>query len=117
TRPWGLAEGEVDDLNLPNAVAVDKSYFADLGIEGRGSYAEINNQRIQVTAVTKDIRSFTTLPYVFTPISTARKFVGAGAAQSTYVLVTLEKGADMQAVRKSLDARLNGTEILTHEEF
>lgn len=117
TRPWSLDEGAVDDLLLPNAVAVDRSYFKDLGIEGRGDYAEINSQRIQVTAVTKGIRSFTTLPYVFTPIATARKLVGAGNAQATYVLVTLEPGANLDSVRRTLESRLTGTEVLTHDEF
>lgn len=118
TRPWSLDEGAVEDLEAPNAVAVDRSYFKDLGIEGgRGSYAEINNQRIKVTAVTKGIRSFTTLPYVFMPITTARKLVGATAEQATYVLVTLQKGADLEAVRTSLQNRLQGVEVLTHDEF
>ncbi|HRN85388.1 MAG TPA: ABC transporter permease [Hyphomicrobium sp.] len=117
TRPWSLEEGTVEDLQLPNAVAVDRSYFQDLGIEGRGDYAEINNQRIQVTAVTKGIRSFTTLPYIFTPITTARKFVGASPVQATYVLVRLEKGADANAVRQALETRLTGVEVLTHDEF
>lgn len=118
TRPWSIDEGAVEDLEAPNAVAVDRSYFKDLGIEGgRGSYAEINSQRIKVTAVTKGIRSFTTLPYVFMPITTARKLVGATASQATYVLVTLQKGADIETVRKALQDRLQGVEVLTHDEF
>jgi putative ABC transport system permease protein len=117
TRPWSIDEGTVEDLNGPNAVAVDRSYFKDLGIEGRGDYAEINNQRVKVTAVTKNIRSFTTLPYVFTPINTARKFVGASSSQATYVLVRLQQGADLEAVRKSLQDRMQGVEVLTHDEF
>jgi putative ABC transport system permease protein len=116
-RPWSIDEGSVEDLANPNAVAVDRSYFKDLGIEGRGSYAEINSQRVQVKAVTKGIRSFTTLPYTFTPITTARKLVGATATQATYVLVTLQKGADLDVVRKSLEDRLQGVEVLTHDEF
>jgi putative ABC transport system permease protein len=102
---------------MPNALAVDRSYFKDLGIEQIGDYAEINNQRAQVTAVTKGIRSFTTLPYGFTPITTARKFTGAGANQSTYVLVQLEQGADLETVRKALSDRVQGAEVLTHDEF
>lgn len=117
TEPWSLVEGTVDDLMLPNAVAVDRSYFEDLGIEKRGDTAEINNERIQVTAVTDGIRSFTTLPYIFVPIDRARKFVAATAAQATYVLVRLAPGADLEAVRTTLKDRLNGVEVLTHEEF
>ncbi len=117
THPWSIEEGGIEDLGLPMGIAMDRSYFKDLGIEKRGDYAEINNQRAQVTAVTKGIRSFTTLPYGFTLISTARKFVGASAAQATYVLATLEKGADLETVRKALQDRLQGAEVLTHEEF
>lgn len=117
TSPWNIDEGSIDDLNLPMSIAVDRSYFKDLGIEKRGDYAEINNQRVQVTAITKSIRSFTTLPYGFTTIGTARKFVAAGSSQSTYVLVTLQKGADIEGVRKALEDRLQGVEVLTHDEF
>jgi len=116
-KPWNLVEGDTSDLEGPNAVAADQSYFKDLGIEKRGDYAEINNQRIQVTAVTKGIRSFTTLPYIFTPIMTAKKFVGATASQASYIMVTLERGADLETVRKALEERLEGVEVLTHEEF
>jgi putative ABC transport system permease protein len=117
TRPWNIDEGEIEDIELPNAVAVDRSYFKDLGIEGKGDYAEINSQRVQVTAVTKSIRSFTTLPYTFTPIATARRLTGASSSQATYVLVRLEPGADAEAIRSELQERMEGAEVLTHDEF
>lgn len=117
TRPWNIDEGEIEDIELPNAVAVDRSYFKDLGIEGKGDYAEINNQRIQVTAVTKSIRSFTTLPYTFTPISTARRLTGASASQATYVLVRVDPGVNVETVRTQLQDRMEGAEVLTHDEF
>src|SRR5262245_41472978 len=40
-RPWNLVEGDTEDLTLPNAVAVDQSYFERLGITGLGATAEI----------------------------------------------------------------------------
>jgi putative ABC transport system permease protein len=117
TKPWNLAEGTIEDLAAPDSVAVDRSYLRDLGIDGIGSNAEINGQRVQVTAITQKIRSFTTLPYVFTPITRARTFAGAAPEQSTYELVTLQPGADLEAVRANLAARLPDTEVLTHDEF
>jgi putative ABC transport system permease protein len=117
TKPWNLVEGTVDDLAAPDSVAVDRSYFADLGIDAVGDNAEVNGQRVQVTAVTAKIRSFTTLPYIFVPITRARAFIGATPEQATYQLVTLEPGADLEAVRKRLAERLPDTEVLTHEEF
>jgi putative ABC transport system permease protein len=116
-KPWNIAEGTVDDLMAPDAVAVDRSYLKDLGISGMGANAEINNQRVQVTAITNKIRSFTTLPYVFMPITRARTLAGAAPEQSTYELVTLQPGADLETVRSALATRLPDTEILTHEEF
>ncbi len=112
-----LVEGSVPDLSAPGGVAVDKSYFKDLGIEGNGANAEINGQRVHVTAITSGIRSFTTLPYVFMPISRARELTGAGTEQATYQLVTLAPGADIETVRAAIAERLPDTEVLTHDEF
>ncbi len=116
-QPWNIVEGSVSELATPNALAVDKSYLKDLGIDGLGAHAEVNQQRVQVTALTKGIRSFTTLPYAFTSIANARKLVDAGPEQATYQLVHLADGADREAVRAEIAARLPDTEVLTHDDF
>ena len=115
--PWNIVEGSLDELSKPNAVAVDKSYFKDLGIKRLGDQAEINGGRVTVAAVTERIRSFTTLPYVFTSLSRARAMVGAAAEQASYQLVRVAQGTDVEQVRASLAERLPDTEVLTHDEF
>ena len=115
--PWNLEEGNLEDLSTPYSVAIDRSYFKDLGIEKIGDFAEINNMRVRVGAVTKNIRSFTTLPYAFTPINRARQFTNANPEQATYQLVTLEQNADLETVRADLIARLPDAEVLTQPEF
>ena len=40
-----------------------------------------------------------------------------GVGQATYTLVQVAPGADVEQVRKSLQARLPDTEVLTHDEF
>jgi len=116
-KPWNLVEGSIDTLATPNTVAIDKSYFKDLGIEGNGSRAEINGQRITVGAVTKGIRSFTTLPLAFTPIDRARKLAGASINQATYQLVSVKDKDQIENVRQALEKRLPNTEVLTQLEF
>ena len=74
-RPWDMVEGSIDALTIPNAVAVDRTYFDRLGITDSAT-AEIRDQKVQVMAVTKGIRSFTTTPYVFTPLDRARAYTG-----------------------------------------
>ena len=58
-RPWNLVEGSLADL-VPGAVAIDQSYFDRLGTKGLGASAEIRDQKVEVTVVTKGIRAFTT---------------------------------------------------------
>lgn len=116
-QPWNIQDGSIAELNAPGAVAIDRSYFPDLGITAVGERAEINKQRVTVKAVTKGIRAFTTLPYVFTSLEKARQLTGAGPEQSSYILVRTQPGADIEAVRTQLVSRIKDAEVLTHAEF
>ncbi|WP_456077609.1 FtsX-like permease family protein [Hyphomicrobium album] len=116
-KPWNLVAGNLGDLDAPLSVAVDDTYFKDLGVENNGETAEINGMRVKIAAVTHAIRSFTTLPYVFTSLNLARTLLDAGSNQSSYTLVRLEPGADIETVRADLMARLQDREILTQQEF
>ncbi|MCB1483661.1 MAG: ABC transporter permease [Hyphomicrobiaceae bacterium] len=115
--PWNIVEGSRDALEAPNTVAIDQSYFPDLGIHALGDRAEINGMAVDITATTKRIRSFTTLPYVFASIEQARRLTGANEAQATYERVTLADDADLETVRADIEARLPDTEVLTQDEF
>src|SRR5260370_19449500 len=102
--PWNLVGGSFDALAIPGAVAVDRSYFNRLGISGIGASAEIRGQKVEVRAVTKGIRSFTTTPYVFTTLDRARAYTGVPANKATYFLVRVSPGADVDSVRRRLKA-------------
>lgn len=115
--PWNIQEGSREALEAPGTVAIDKSYFPDLGITALGDRAEINGIGVEIAATTKRIRSFTTLPYVFASIEAARQLTGANETQATYERVMLEPGADLEAVRTEITSRLPDTEVLTNEEF
>ena len=115
--PWNIAEGSREALEAPNTVAIDKSYFPDLGIKAVNDQAEINGVNVEVAATTRRIRSFTTLPFVFTSIEEARRLTGTGQNQATYERVLLTPGADLEAVRHEIVARLPDTEVLTQTEF
>jgi putative ABC transport system permease protein len=116
-HPWNLVEGSLDALSIPNAVAIDQSYFEQLGSKGLGDTAEIRDQKAQVLAVTKGIRSFTTTPYVFTPLERARSYVGITPDKATYVLVHLADGTDVESVRSRLNETLAKAEALTPAAF
>jgi putative ABC transport system permease protein len=115
--PWAVTQGSAAALVAPSAVAIDSTYFGELGIKKLGDRAEVNNMEVTVNAVTQGIRSFTTLPYVFTTLATARTLLGASPDQSSYTLVNVAPGASIETVRAALASRLPDAEILTHAEF
>jgi len=115
--PWNLVEGSVDALSAPEAVAVDRTYFDRLGVTGIGSTAEMRDRRAEVRAATNGIRSFTTTPYVFTPLDRARSYTGTPRTKVTYLLVHLKPHTDVERVRSQLQSVLTKAEVLTAAEF
>jgi putative ABC transport system permease protein len=115
--PWDVVDGSVAALAAPDAIAVDRTYLADLGIAGMGDTAQIENGRVRVRAITEGIRSFTMAPYVFTTLSRARSLLGVPGENTTYFLVQTEPGIAVESVRNALAARLPNTEVLTRAEF
>jgi putative ABC transport system permease protein len=116
-RPWNVVEGGLNDLSMPDAVAVDRSYFEQLGVQRLGNTAEISNQKARVVAVTKGIRSFTTSPSIFTSLDRARAYLGVPPNGANYFVVRLAGGADVAAVRDRLAVSLSDAEVLTPDEF
>jgi putative ABC transport system permease protein len=115
--PWGLIAGDARSITAPDAIAVDRTYLADLGIRGIGDIAQIETGRVRVAAITDGIRSFTMAPYVFTTLNRARALLGAPGDHSTFFLVQLAPGADALQVRADVSRRLPGAEVLTKAEF
>lgn len=116
-QPWNVVEGSLADLTKPDAVAIDRSYFEQLGVEGIGGHAEISNLKARVVAVTKGIRSFTTMPNVFTSLDRARAYLGVPLNKANYFIVRISPNANAAAVRSRLVASLSNAEVLTSEEF
>jgi putative ABC transport system permease protein len=115
--PWNLVEGSIDALAAPSTVAVDRSYFARLGVRGLGDAGEMRDQKARIVAVTSGIRSFTTTPYVFASFDRARGYMGTPADRATYFLVRLAPDAETSAVRDRIAQNIADAEVLTTAEF
>ena len=116
-NPWNLVAGDINSMEAPNGVAVDKSYLADLGVKGIGDLAQFERGRVRVTAITEGIRSFTMAPYIFTTLSRARGLLGLQGENFSYLLIKLAPDANIETVRSALKSRLPDQEILTTAEF
>jgi putative ABC transport system permease protein len=116
-QPWNIVAGNLYDLAIPDAVAVDRSYFERLGTAGFGDTVEIRDLKAKIRLVTQGIRSFTTTPFVFTLLDRARSYAGISANKATYLLVRLQAGANADSVRTQLNESLAKAEALTPDAF
>jgi len=114
---WNLIEGAVTDIYKPNGVIADKAYLADLQLKAIGDSGEINGQKVVLVGVTDHIRSFTTLPYVFTSLNRARSLMHAAPNQSGYVAVKLKPDANIAAVQADLQKNIRDVDVLTVDQF
>lgn len=116
--PWNMVEGDVTGLGVRDAVIIDKTYLAELGVKGVGDTAQVGASRVRVSGLTEGIRSFTVTPFVFTTLNRARQLIDMPSDNITYVLAKLSPGADIEKVRADLKSRLSGdNEVLTRAEF
>lgn len=115
--PWGLVEGTIEDIKAPDAIAVDRTYLNELGINGIGDTAQAANGRVKIRALTEGIRSFTQSPYAYTTLTRARQLLGVDDDKTTFLLVKLAPGANITEVQKDLAKRLDSADVLTKDEF
>lgn len=115
--PWNLMQGTLEDIKAPDAIAVDHSYLAELGINGIGDTAQVATGRVKVRVLTEGIRSFTQSPYAFTTLNRARQLLGADSDRITFLLVKLAPGASSDEVKADLASRLSSADVLTKDEF
>ncbi len=117
--PKKVALGSLEDLRLPDAVAIDRAGYLLLwpGEALRlGRALEINDQRAVVVAITDAAAPFTTNPLVHTRYANAVRYTNQGRGALSYVLVRATDGLD----RVELAARIaahTGLQARTSGEF
>src|SRR5262249_51891151 len=116
-KPWNLVEGSVDALRSNDAVAVDRTYFDNLGVSGIGSTAEIRGQPARVAAVTNGIRSSTPTPYVFAELSRARAYIGLPPTKYNHFMIRVRPGTDVKNVQRDIRSAVPDVDVLTPTEF
>ena len=115
--PWNVVEGTAQCLTTPGTVAIDRSYYERLGVSGVGATAQIRGLPVTVGAVTDGIRSFTTTPYVFSNLRSARAYIGLPASFASHFLVRLKPGADIEQTRQHIVSSISGIQALTPDQF
>src|SRR5579862_5767832 len=102
----------------PEALVVDSSNAQLLDISGRLPLeVEINDQRARVVGRTTGFSSFLGSPYVFTSYTDASRYLRLRPDETMFILVHVQPGFPVAAVKRELQARLPSVEVSTRDEF
>jgi putative ABC transport system permease protein len=116
--PWRVVAGDLGTLSIPGRIALDRSAVGKLGSFDVGDDREMLGRRVRVAAVTEGITSFTTVPFVFASLDTARSLTGyIGPDDTVYVIAGLAPGADLGDVVASLRVRLPHRDVFSRGDF
>jgi putative ABC transport system permease protein len=114
--PWNMVAGDVESLEMPDTVIFEDSQRQKLGGLNLGSVRELGGHRVVVGGFTWGLLPFAP-SYAFTELDTARNILNIPSDQTTFVLVGVQDGADVNAVRDDLARRLPELRVITREDF
>jgi putative ABC transport system permease protein len=103
--PQEFVMGSLDDLRLPDAVAVGKDGFDKVWLNEKpslGKTVELNDRRAYVAAIIKDSPKFTSAITFYTRYSQALAYTNNGRNQMSFVLAKAEDGLDPKVVAKEI---------------
>jgi putative ABC transport system permease protein len=102
--PWNVVDGDAGRTAEADGMVIDRSEFGKLLIDRLGARVEVSGVRGKVVGLTSGIRSFTTSPFVFTNLQTARAYSRLDDRMITHVLVKAAPGADLPSLKRRLSA-------------
>lgn len=116
--PWNIIEGNLSDLEKPDAVMIDRLYAEKkLGVTHIGQIIEINRRRARVVGFTKGIRIFTSQPAVFTSFKNAQNFLNLPEDQTLYIVVKAAPNSDLDKLKQRITERLKDVDVETRGEL
>jgi putative ABC transport system permease protein len=115
-RPWNVVQGDGAAIAQADGIVVDETEYAKLHIRSVGVRREVSGARGRVVALTRGIRSFTTSPFVFTNLASARAYSRMDEHQVTYVLVKAAPGTDVAALKQRI-GRIPYVDVYTRAEI
>ncbi|HMC22245.1 MAG TPA: ABC transporter permease [Thermoanaerobaculia bacterium] len=116
--PWKLASGNLRDLRRGNYFILDDSAKKRWGKFEPGEYREILGTRLKIIGRAMDAKSFTTTPLTFLDYRLAQRLNPSQLeGNTTYILVKVAPGTDIEAVRAEIRRRLPYNDVFTRREW
>ena len=116
--PWSVVEGNREDLRRGNYFILDDSAKKRWGNFEVGDYREILGRRLKITGRAVNAKSFTTTPLTFLDFRLAQALAADTLrGNTTYILVKLAPGTDIEAARAEIQRRLPYNDVYTKAEW
>lgn len=116
--PWHVVEGNLADLRRGRYLFLDDSAKKRFGPFRAGEYREVLDTRMKIIGRTRDALSFSTTPIAFVDYRRAQALSPDQLlGRTTYILIKLAPGADVEAVRREVRRRLPYNDVHTRAEW
>jgi putative ABC transport system permease protein len=116
--PWRVTAGNLDDLKRGAFVMFDESAAKRFGPFQVGDYREVMGRRLKVIGTSREAKSFTTTPLGFMDFRRAQELQPELlGGKTSYIVVKLAPGANVEAVRAELAARLPYNDVFTSQAW
>lgn len=116
--PWDIKEGQVEDLSRGRFFMLDEGAANRFGAFRSGDFREVQETRLRIVGQTRGAQSFTTNPISFMDYDLAQSmqpdYLGG---RTSYILVKLAPGAEVEGVRRELQRRLPYHDVFTRDEW
>lgn len=116
--PWSVVEGNREDLRRGNYFILDDSAKKRWGAFEVGQYREILGRRLKIIGRAVNAKSFTTTPLTFLDFRLAQALAADTLrGNTTYILVKLAPGTNVEAARAEIQRRLPYNDVYTKAEW
>lgn len=116
--PWRVTAGNLDDLKRGAFIMFDESATKRFGAFAIGDYREVMGQRLKVIGTSREAKSFTTTPLGFMDFRRAQELQPELlGGKTSYIVVKVRPGANVEAVRAELAARLPYNDVFTSQAW
>jgi putative ABC transport system permease protein len=116
--PWHVAEGNLADLRRGRYLFLDDSAKKRFGAFHTGEYREVLDTRMKIIGRSQEALSFSTTPIAFVDFRRAQSLSPDQLlGRTTYILIKLAPGTDVEAVRREVSRRLPYNDVHTRAEW
>jgi len=116
--PWKMRNGHFRDVKNGNYVIIDESSMQRLGEFDIGDYKEVINKRLKIVGISEGVKSFTTVPVIFTSYKVAQRLGGyVGSGNTVFIVAEVFKGYPVEKIVNRLRQILHDVDVYTRSEF